>query len=48
MIFGNILRPCKTQEYMTLDNEKFGMSANFQYEEALKELETFLYQEGTN
>lgn len=31
-----------------LDNEKFGMSANFQYEEALKELETFLYQEGTN
>ena len=31
-----------------LDNEKFGMSANFQYEEALKELETFLYREGTN
>lgn len=31
-----------------LDNEKFGMSANFQYEEALKELEIFLYQEGTN
>ena len=31
-----------------LDNEKFGMSANFQYEEALKELETFLYQGGTN
>ena len=30
------------REYMTW------MSANFQYEEALKELETFLYQEGTN
>lgn len=31
-----------------LDNEKFGMSANFRYKEALQELETYLYQEGTN
>lgn len=27
-----------------LDNEKFGMSANFRYQEALEELETMLYQ----
>ena len=36
------------REYMTWIMKSFGMSANFQYEEALKELETFLYQEGTN
>ena len=48
MIFWKHFEAVQNARVYDLDNEKFGMSANFQYEEALKELETFLYQEGTN